>query len=94
MITLPLFNNSVLVYVFSLIAALETFGWNRILLIAMIIFATMLTIHGELNFSWTGSLVQVRGHEVPGRMYKKCIMGSEFVCHIVNSLNNRYVEES
>merc|ERR1719310_2631713 len=54
-------SNLVLVYVFSLIAALETFGWNKILLIAMIIFATMLTIHGELNFSWTGFCIQGSG---------------------------------
>lgn len=53
--------NLVLVYTFSLIAALEKFSWRSVGLLAFIIFATTLTIHGEVNFSWTGFLIQGAG---------------------------------
>jgi len=50
--------NLVLVYVFSLIAALEKFSWRSVSILVFIIFATTLTIHGEVNFSWTGFMIQ------------------------------------
>lgn len=53
--------NLVLVYVFSLIAALERFSWRSVSILAFIIFATTLTIHGEVNFSWTGFAIQGMG---------------------------------
>jgi len=53
--------NLVLVYVFSLVAALEKFSWRSISILAFIIFATTLTIHGEVNFSWTGFVIQGLG---------------------------------
>jgi len=51
-------SNLVLVYAFSLIAALEVFSWVKTKMVVLIVFATMLTIHGELNFSWTGFCIQ------------------------------------
>jgi hypothetical protein len=50
--------NLVLVYVFSLIAALEKFSWRAVTVLAFVIFATTLTIHGEVNFSMTGFVIQ------------------------------------
>lgn len=51
-------SNLVLVYTFSLVAALEKFSWRSIGILAFVIFATTLTIHGEVNFSWTGFTIQ------------------------------------
>lgn len=53
--------NLVLVYTFSLIAALERFSWRSVSILAFVIFATTLTIHGEVNFSWTGFVIQATG---------------------------------
>jgi hypothetical protein len=50
--------NLVLVYGLSLLAAMEVFCWMRLKVIGAIVFATLLTIHGELNFSWTGFALQ------------------------------------
>lgn len=50
--------NLVLVYVFSLMAALERFSWRSVGILAFIICATTLTIHGEMNFSMTGFMIQ------------------------------------
>lgn len=50
--------NLVLVYVFSLIACLEKFSWRSVSILGLVIFATALTIHGEVNFSWTGFCIQ------------------------------------
>jgi len=50
--------NLVLVYTFSLIAALEKFSWRSVGILAFVIFATTLTIHGEVNFSYTGFCIQ------------------------------------
>jgi len=50
--------NLVLVYVFSLLAALERFSWRSVGILVFIIFATTLSIHGELNFSMTGFMIQ------------------------------------
>jgi len=50
--------NLVLVYTFSLIAALERFSWRSLGILAFIIFATTMTIHGEVNFSMTGFAIQ------------------------------------
>jgi hypothetical protein len=53
--------NLVLVYVFSLLAALERFSWRSMGILALIIVATTLTIHGEVNFSMTGFIIQGTG---------------------------------
>lgn len=53
--------NLVLVYAFSLIAALERFSYRSMTILGFIIFATTLTIHGEVNFSWTGFVIQGLG---------------------------------
>jgi len=50
--------NLVLVYVFSLFAALERFSWRSVGILVFIIFATTLSIHGEVNFSMTGFIIQ------------------------------------
>jgi len=54
-------GNLVLVYAFSLIACLEKFSWRSIGILAFITFATSLTIHGEMNFSMTGFIIQGTG---------------------------------
>lgn len=51
-------TNVVLVYVFSLVAMLETFTGNQLKLIALIVLASVLTIEGELNFSIVGFAIQ------------------------------------
>lgn len=50
--------NLVLIYFFSLLAALEKFSWRSIGILAFVIVATTLTIHGEVNFSMTGFMIQ------------------------------------
>jgi len=50
--------NLVLVYTFSLIAAMEKFSWRSCGILAFIIVATTMTIHGEVNFSMTGFAIQ------------------------------------
>lgn len=51
-------SNLVLVYVFSLFLAMESFSWVKVRVICLIVLATMLTIRGELNFSWAGFALQ------------------------------------
>lgn len=51
-------SNLVLVYLFSLFAALEVFSWTKGRILICIVFATMLTIEGELRFSFTGFVIQ------------------------------------
>jgi hypothetical protein len=51
-------SNVVLVYLFSLSLSLETFNLKRAFVLLFIVGATALTIHGELNFSLTGFIVQ------------------------------------
>jgi len=53
--------NLVLVYTFSLIACLEKFSWRSVGILGFIIFATTMTIHGEVNFSMTGFIIQGTG---------------------------------
>jgi hypothetical protein len=50
--------NLVLVYVLSLMASLEKFSWRSVGILVFIVFATTMTIHGEVNFSWTGFAIQ------------------------------------
>jgi hypothetical protein len=54
-------SNLVLVYAFSLVGALETFGWTKVKIIVMMLCATGLTIHGEVNFSMKGFVIQATG---------------------------------
>jgi hypothetical protein len=51
-------SNLVLVYCFSLIAAMEIFCWTKVRVVVLIVLATTLTIQGELNFSWDGFALQ------------------------------------
>lgn len=51
-------SNLVLVYLFALVADQETFTWTKARILVGIIFATMLTIEGELRFSLIGFLMQ------------------------------------
>jgi len=50
--------NLVLVYVFSLMFALERFNWKSARILLAVIVGTTMTIHGELNFSMTGFVIQ------------------------------------
>ena len=50
--------NLALVYTFSLAVALEKFHWRSASILVLVVFATALTIHGELFFSWTGFFFQ------------------------------------
>jgi len=50
--------NLALVYTFSLAVALERFHWRSASILVAVVFATGLTIHGELNFSATGFAFQ------------------------------------
>jgi len=51
-------SNLVLVYIFSLAAALERFNWRNAWLLMAVLAATTMTIHGELHFSFTGFMFQ------------------------------------
>mmetsp|Transcript_11121 Transcript_11121/g.25494 ORF Transcript_11121/g.25494 Transcript_11121/m.25494 type:complete len:383 (-) Transcript_11121:141-1289(-) len=51
-------SNVVWCYIFSVLVALEKFSWLKVGVIAMIMFATMLTVEGELKFSWQGFATQ------------------------------------
>jgi len=54
-------TNMVLVYTFSLLAGLEMFTWNHMKIIVVILFASFMTVEGELDFSMVGFLVQGAG---------------------------------
>lgn len=51
-------SNVVLVYVFSLLLALEHFSWARGIVLLFVVAATALTIHGEMHLSYTGFVLQ------------------------------------
>jgi len=53
--------NIVLVYCFSLVAALELFSWRHVQILFCVILATSITINGELNFSMKGFAIQSIG---------------------------------
>lgn len=50
--------NLVLVYALSLAVMLEKFAWQHMRILIFIACATFLTIHGELNFSFSGFTLQ------------------------------------
>jgi hypothetical protein len=50
--------NLALVYGFSLLASIESFHWTKVKIVLMIMCATTLTVHGELNFSFKGCVIQ------------------------------------
>jgi len=50
--------NIILVYAFSLFCALERFHCRSFSVLLVVMVATAMTIHGELNFSWTGFCIQ------------------------------------
>lgn len=51
-------TNVVWVYLFSVIAAVEVFGWRQMRLICLIMVATWTTVNGEVNFTLPGFLLQ------------------------------------
>lgn len=53
--------NLVLVYTLSLLVALEKFKWMHLYVLLFVLAATALTIHGEMNFSMTGFVIQGLG---------------------------------
>lgn len=50
--------NLALVYTMSLVMALERFNWRHCQILVLVIAATLMTIHGELNFSQQGFFIQ------------------------------------
>lgn len=54
-------SNLVMVYALSLVFALETWSWRHGYVLIFIIFATVITIHGEVNFDLHGFIVQGTG---------------------------------
>eukprot|EP00927_Polykrikos_kofoidii_P007071 TRINITY_DN12887_c0_g2_i2.p1 TRINITY_DN12887_c0_g2~~TRINITY_DN12887_c0_g2_i2.p1 ORF type:complete len:414 (-),score=51.66 TRINITY_DN12887_c0_g2_i2:111-1277(-) len=50
--------NLVLVYVLSLAVSLQKFNWITVAILGFVFLATLLTIHGELDFSLRGFLIQ------------------------------------
>mmetsp|Transcript_37745 Transcript_37745/g.108278 ORF Transcript_37745/g.108278 Transcript_37745/m.108278 type:complete len:392 (-) Transcript_37745:107-1282(-) len=50
--------NLALVYTLSLAAALERFYWRHAAILVAVVAATLMTIHGEFNFSFTGFALQ------------------------------------
>jgi len=53
--------NLVLVFALSLLAGMERFQCRSFTVLIVVMIATALTIHGELNFSWTGFCIQGLG---------------------------------
>jgi len=51
--------NIIIVYAFSLVAALEIFSWRHVQVILFAMVAASLTISGELHFSMDGFMIQV-----------------------------------
>jgi len=54
-------SNLVLVFGLSLFFGLEVFNWRSIGILAFVIFATAITIHGEMHFDLHGFIVQGTG---------------------------------
>lgn len=54
-------GNIPFVYFLSVMLALEQVHWQRIRVLLVIVFATMLTIKGALHFTWTGFWIQLTG---------------------------------
>lgn len=54
-------GNIALVYFLSVIAALEIVHWQRVRVLLVIGFATLITIKGEVNFTWIGFSIQLTG---------------------------------
>lgn len=54
-------SNLVVVYALSLLAALERFSWMQVRVLLFVVAATCLTIHGEINFSYKGFVIQGLG---------------------------------
>mmetsp|Transcript_44112 Transcript_44112/g.103067 ORF Transcript_44112/g.103067 Transcript_44112/m.103067 type:complete len:363 (+) Transcript_44112:108-1196(+) len=52
-------SNVIIVFVFSLMLGLEQFRVRMALVLVCVMVATTLTVHGEMNFSLTGFLVQL-----------------------------------
>lgn len=59
-------GNLAFVYALSVLAALEVVHWQRIRVLILIIFFTLLTIKGSLHFSWQGFLIQLVGQTFEG----------------------------
>mmetsp|Transcript_4779 Transcript_4779/g.11364 ORF Transcript_4779/g.11364 Transcript_4779/m.11364 type:complete len:364 (+) Transcript_4779:115-1206(+) len=52
-------SNVIIVFVFSLMLGMEQFRLRMALVLVCVMVATTLTVHGEMNFSLTGFLVQL-----------------------------------
>jgi len=50
--------NVVFVYMLSILVAVEKFSWHHVQVLIVVLLATSLTIHGELNFSLIGFTMQ------------------------------------
>jgi hypothetical protein len=53
--------NLVFVYFLSVFVALEVMNRQRVQVLCVIVFATLLTVKGELNFTWLGFAIQGAG---------------------------------
>lgn len=51
-------SNVIFVFILSVIATLETFTSSKAAILFVVLVATTMTIKGELNFSWTGFMLQ------------------------------------
>lgn len=51
-------SNVVLVYFFALAASLESFDWQNMQVLILIVGATLLSVEGEAHFVWLGFFVQ------------------------------------
>jgi len=51
-------SNVVLVYLLALAASLETFSWQSARILSLLVVATIITVEGEVRFSWMGFLLQ------------------------------------
>jgi len=54
-------GNLPIVYFLSVAVALEAMHWQRVQLMLIIVFATLMTIKGELDFVWIGFVIQLTG---------------------------------
>jgi len=59
-------GNLPFVYMLSVLAAMETVHWPRVRVLICIVFATLLTIKGEVNFTWLGFMIQLVGQSFEG----------------------------
>lgn len=69
--------NIILVYIFSVILAVEHFNWGHIGILSALLLATTLTIYGEMHFSWMGLTIQLSGQVFESL---KIVLQSKLLC--------------